>query len=145
MTGYALSRGTFRGSRRGGGFSLIELMIVVAVIGIISMIAYPMYTDNVRKSRRAEARAVLQDYAARQERFFSRNNTYAGTFDAAGLNVPATSENGHYTLALGTLPSPLDSFAASFVITATAAGAQAEDAGCLTFTIDSQGTRTGCW
>ncbi|HEX7027566.1 MAG TPA: type IV pilin protein [Gammaproteobacteria bacterium] len=145
MMGYALSRGTFRGSSRGGGFSLIELMIVISIIGIISMIAYPMYTDNVRQSRRAEARAILQDYAARQERFFSRNNTYANTFGATGLNVPATSENGHYTLALGTLPAPLNSYASSFVITATATGAQAEDAGCLTFTIDSQGTRTGCW
>ena len=135
-------------SRRGKcrGYTLTEVMIVVAIVAILAAIAYPAYTDNVRKSRRAEARAVLQDYAARQERYFSRNNTYANTLGATGLNVSAASENGYYTIAVGTLAAPLDSYNESFVLTATATGSQAEDeAACRVFTIDSQGGRTGCW
>lgn len=137
-------RGECRGSGRYRGYTLVEVLIVVAIVAILGAIAYPAYTNNVLKSRRAEARSVLQDYAAKQERYFSRNNTYASSLGA--LNVSAASENGHYTIALGTLASPLDSYNESFVLTATATGRQAEDqAACHVFTIDSQGSRTGCW
>ena len=59
------------------GFTLIELMIVVAIVGILAAVAYPAYTDSVRKGKRAEARAALMDLLQQQERYLSQTNTYA--------------------------------------------------------------------
>ena len=61
------------------GFTLIELMITVAIIGILSAIAYPSYESYVRKSRRVDAKNALLDLASRQERYFSVNNKYSTT------------------------------------------------------------------
>lgn len=79
------------------GFSLIELMIVVAIISILAAIAYPSYQQYVLRGKRAEARAALLDAAARQERYYSDNNRY-GSLAAAG--IPATTENNHYDISI---------------------------------------------
>jgi len=68
------------------GFTLIEVMIVVAIVGILSAIAYPSYQDHVRSSRRADAQAALSELAQFMERRFTENNGYdlgvAGVVDA---------------------------------------------------------------
>lgn len=69
------------------GFTLLELMIVVAIIGILAAIAYPSYVESVRKGRRAEARAALAELIQQQERYMTQNNTYK-TFDSGAANVP---------------------------------------------------------
>lgn len=71
------------------GFTLVELMIVVAIVGILAAIAYPSYIDSVRKGNRAEGRTAVTSLLQQQERFFSQNNTYVA-FDTA---ADATAAN----------------------------------------------------
>ena len=89
------------------GFTLIELMIVVAIIGILAAIAYPSYDEYVKRGNRTEGQAFLSDVAARQERYFSQNNKYITANTAAarkslGLSS-ANSPTSKYTLAIATV------------------------------------------
>lgn len=82
------------------GFTLIELMIVVAVIGILAAVAYPMYTDQIRKGKRAEARAGLANLLQQQERYFTQRNTYlAFGAGAATSGTPFKDYSGSGTKA----------------------------------------------
>lgn len=72
------------------GFTLIELMVVVAIIGIIAAIAYPAYTNSVLNGRRAEGQAALIELIQQQERYMTQRNTYlAFTTNSAGVTTPA--------------------------------------------------------
>lgn len=92
---------------RPAGFSLIELMIVVAIIGILAAIAFPSYNNYVLRGKRAEARNALMDLAAREERYYSDNNKYIGTLAGLKYNDPVgcasisgtQTETCKYTLA----------------------------------------------
>ena len=78
--------------RRLGGFTLIEVMIVVAIVAILSAIAFPSYQESVRKSKRADARTQLLEASQHMQRFYSQNDRYDQANDAAGTAValPAT-------------------------------------------------------
>jgi type IV pilus assembly protein PilE len=117
------------------GFTLIELMIVVAIVGILAAVAYPSYLDQTQKTRRADGKAALLQAVQVAERFFTQNNTYAGA------PVAAASDEGHYALAfVGN--------ATTFTITATPGAAQAADP-CGALTINQANVKTGgmadCW
>jgi type IV pilus assembly protein PilE len=73
---------------RNSGFTLVELMIVVAIIGILAAVAYPSYVESVRKSKRAEARASLMNLLQQQERYMTQNSTYAAFALASAGTLP---------------------------------------------------------
>ena len=140
---------------RNKGFTLIELMVVVAVIGILLTIAIPAYSESVRKSRRAEAASELGKLQMAQERWRADHASYGTLANIGGV---ASLANGYYTVAVstpaGNCPSTVAATAAnSYAITATAAGVQAVDTKCATMTLTSMcgtitKTSTGggkCW
>ncbi len=81
-------------SRSGKGFTLIEIMMVVAILGILAAVAIPTYQDSIRKAKRAEARSVLQRMMQVQERYFSVKNSYLAYNQAA---VTAGGDAGRFT------------------------------------------------
>ncbi|WP_198085360.1 type IV pilin protein [Variovorax sp. E3] len=127
--------------RAGAGFTLIEVMIVVAIVAILAAIAYPAYTKQVQKSRRTDAKTALLDLVTREERYFTMNNAYTSTPANLGyggtfpLNV-LTSGTAFYQL------NVTASSATGFTATATPVNAQANDTLCGTYTIDQLGTQT---
>ena len=137
-------------THRQRGITLVELMIVVAIVAILGAIALPAYQDYTRKARRADAQTSLMSLRDRQEAYFSNNNTYATDLQLMGYGAATDipSGEGHYTLAAAA--GPTGNIATSFSLTATpvAGGAQANDADCPTLTIDStglQGPDADCW
>ena len=84
------------------GFSLIELMVVVVIVGVLASIAYPSYRDQVRKTRRADAKSALLDAAAKMERYYTQFGRYSGTLANSG--IIATSPEAYYQI---TPPLPL--------------------------------------
>jgi type IV pilus assembly protein PilE len=82
---------------RQAGFTLIELMIAVAVLGILAAIAYPQYTEFVQRSRITDATSALGDFRTRMEQFFQDNRTYANA-GACGVPDPAVAGSSSFQL-----------------------------------------------
>ena len=134
-----------RGIRCNQGFSLLELMIVVVVAAIIAAIAFPVYQEHVRKSRRAAATAALIDATSRQEQFFLDNKTYTTTLTAGGLNMNATTEDGNYILTVDA-PSGACALDRCYSMRATPQGVQAGDkCGALAINSERVKTPSNCW
>ena len=123
-----------RNSQR--GFTLIEIMIVVAIIGILAAVGYPAYTDYVLRGARAEARNALLEVAIRQEKFFSQRYSYATQMTDLGYatNTWAT-ESGRFNVTFSAAT------ATGFDARATAVGSQQDD-DCDGFGLDEVGART---
>lgn len=119
------------------GFSLIELMIVIVIVGILTSIAVPSYQQYVLRANRVDATTYLLNIAAEQEKFYLQNNTYAS--DIGDLGLTAASPDGYYTVAL----SGADASGYTATATVVAGARQAEDAAyCDDFAIDETGAKT---
>jgi type IV pilus assembly protein PilE len=136
------TRNTPATAARQAGFSLIELMVAVLVVGILASIAVPTYTAQIRKSHRTEARSAILDLAGREERYLSLSNSYSAV--PTDLNYPGTTwgtgiavGSGYYTVLVTTGTAP-----PSFTITATATGGQAADTSCASFSVNQLGQQT---
>jgi type IV pilus assembly protein PilE len=118
------------------GFTLIELMITVAIVAILAAIAYPSYTNYVKRGYRSEGIALLNDATAKMERFYAQNNTYAGaTLAKLGYTDPMMSTNGKYKL---TIPNPT---ATTYTLQVAPQGSQATDT-CGTLSMIQDGTKS---
>lgn len=130
------------------GFTLIELMITVAIVAIIAAIAIPSYDNYVREARRADAQISLVRAAQKQEQYHSINSGYATSL--ADLGLSSASAEGFYSLAL-TNTGCNSGYVGCFQITATATGPQSSDSSCATLSLDQSGTRSStggaddCW
>lgn len=125
---------------RSRGFTLIEIMITVAIVAILASVAYASYTDSVQRSRRTDGQEALNRAAALQERWYIQNNQYSANMASLG---GATSLEGNYALSAvnnSSSGTSCDS-GACYTITATAQNAQAADTDCATLTIDNLGRK----
>jgi type IV pilus assembly protein PilE len=125
------------------GFTLIELMIVVAIVAILAAIAYPSYTQHIIKTRRTAAKACLSEYANYMERYYTTNLNYTGAGNP-GLDCEGAAQTGNYY----TWAPPGDLTASTYTISAAPKATQ-PDTECGTLTLDQSGKRganvASCW
>lgn len=124
-----------RAINRSKGFTLVELLIVVVILGILASIAIPAYQDSVMSSKRGAVQSDLMSFANAMERYFTENGTYVGA-TAAGVyytQSPTTGGAANYTLSVSSAT------ASTYTLTATATGTMAGDGD---FTLTNTGART---
>ncbi len=119
--------------RRLSGFTLIELMIVLVILGILIAVGFPSYQASVLKTKRADCQGVMLSYANALERRFTVDKTYDGG-DIEAFSCPSNGKNTTYDLNLTTT-------ATTFQITATPTGAQTKDK-CNVLTLNQAGRKT---
>jgi type IV pilus assembly protein PilE len=131
------------------GFTLIELMIVIAVVAILVLVALPAYQDQVIKTKRTVAKSEMQDLLARQEQFFVNNRQYATDLTVLGFGnatsyminsdgdeVAATASDRIYSISIS------GASATAFTLAAAPQLAQARDTRCGTLLITSAGAKS---
>jgi type IV pilus assembly protein PilE len=126
--------------RKHQGFTLLELMITVAIVGIIAVVALPSYRQSVLKANRTDAHITMASLATLQERFYFTNNKYTGDFadivDGIDAGDPVISDEGLYSIEL------LAGNISGWTMEATAIGEQADDTACARMRVTSLGEKT---
>lgn len=121
------------------GFSLIELLVAIAIVGVLAAIAVPSYRTYVLQAHRTDAVRALSSYRQALERCYSQNFTYvnaATTPCPAAPGAATTSANGYYNVTFPTLT------ATTYTILATATGAQVKDASCASLQVTNTGAQS---
>ena len=133
---------TQKATRQHLGFSLIDVLITVAIVGILAAIAYPSYQSVMRKNNRAAAESYLADVAQRQQQYLLDQRSYASDASTLGVPTPATV-TPYYTIAIAVAAGPPPSFSAS----AAPIGSQASDLSGQSLTITNTGAKgpSGAW
>jgi type IV pilus assembly protein PilE len=135
-----------------GGFTLIEILIVVVIVAVLAGIALPAYQDSVVRSTRAAGKGVLLSVAARQEQYFLNNKIYADSLDDLGYDVDSSSPPVFF-VDKQTERSTTDAGAAyqismvrlstiTYNLTATPVNRQLKDKRCTSFTLSSEGEKS---
>lgn len=136
------------------GFTLVELMIVVAVVAILASIAYPSYQNQLQQARRADGTTELLDIASKLERYHSEFGVYPANLVGAGANslnlADVNSDDGHYAI---TIAQPAGNQTFTMTATAAATSPQVADAECGALTLthtgvqgeSGTGTPQDCW
>jgi type IV pilus assembly protein PilE len=127
--------------RRQAGWTLLELVVALAILALLAAIAYPSYKWSVTKGRRADASTALLDLANRMEQYYAANNTFATATIAAGVTATDVltsnaSQQGYYTLWI------YQQATNTYTIEARPTGAQAGDTLCNYFRLTSAGVKT---
>ncbi len=148
-------RGNSVGRRGAAGFTLMEVMIVVAIIGILLSVALPAYRDSIQKGRRSDGMSALLDASNRQERLMLDRSTYASDMTALGFAAdPFISPEGHYSIDAVACTRPGGTIFNCYVLTATpvSTSPQAHDTYCTSLILDSSGAKSAtgstpdeCW
>ena len=141
-------------ARSQGGFTLIEMIIVVVIVAILASVALPSYQDSMRKGRRSDAKAGLFDVAGRQEQFMLDRGTYTTDMQDLGYAASAsmTTDEGHYSIVATACSGGVIGNCYELTATPVTGSPQVKDAYCTSFILDSKGTKTAtgtasteCW
>ncbi|MFZ5959281.1 type IV pilin protein [Pseudomonas knackmussii] len=127
--------------KRSQGFTLIELMVVAAIVAILAAIAYPSYQQYIIRGKRSGAQAQMMDIANREQQYLLANRAYASksALEAGGYSLPSEVASDYsYDVTVGSGSPP------TFTITFTPSGSQASD-GNLTLTSDGTKTPASKW
>lgn len=127
------------------GFSLIELLVTVIILGILAAIAIPAYWQYVLRGRRTDATAALQNVASREESYFFSNNAYTKTLSSLGTNTSVGAP--FYSVVVASASTT------AYTVTATPIGTQMQDGGCTQLSLNQAGqqqstgtaTPATCW
>jgi type IV pilus assembly protein PilE len=126
------------------GFSMVEMLIVMVIIGILAAVAFPSYQDSLIRGRRTDAKVALNDMSQRLERCFTQFGAYDA--DDCDIDAPTDSPEGFYSVDID------DVDAGSYTLSAAPQGAQENDVACGTLGMDNTGAHTAtgddtdrCW